>query len=260
MDSIYLIGSLRNEQVPLLANRIRGAMPSLEVFDDWYSPGPRADDHWKEYEIGKGHTYAQALQGWAARHVFEFDKFHLDRCDGALLLLPAGKSCHLEAGYVAGRGKPLFVLMDDPERFDVMYQFATGVAFSEEELIGMLSEGDNQRKKTYRIPPIERVDWKKGSNEPKEMGPPFPQFGPTGQYLGEGPEHEVRGSDSEPSENSAGDGVQWVPEGASRRQAHAGGQGDEAKQDDTRGDERYPKREQFCPGGYSVCRALPTVR
>ena len=140
MNSIYLIGSLRNENVPLLANRIREAVPGLEVFDDWYSPGPRADDHWKDYEVGKGHTYKQALQGWAARHVFEFDQFHLDRCDGAVLLLPAGKSCHLEAGYVAGRGKPLIILMDDPERFDVMYQFAKEVCFNEQELFQALND------------------------------------------------------------------------------------------------------------------------
>ncbi len=153
MDSIYLIGSLRNENVPLLANRIREAVPGLEVFDDWYSPGPRADDHWKEYEVGKGHTYKEALQGWAAKHVFEFDKYHLDRCDGALLLLPAGKSCHLEAGYVAGRGKPLFVLMDDPERFDVMYQFAKEVCFNEQELFQAL----NNERGGFSIPNVEDV-------------------------------------------------------------------------------------------------------
>lgn len=151
IESIYLIGSLRNENVPLLANRIREAVPELEVFDDWYSPGPRADDHWKDYEVGKGHTYKQALKGWAAQHVFEFDKFHLDRCSGAVLLLPAGKSCHLEAGYVAGRGKPLFVLMDDPERFDVMYQFAKEICFSEQELFQAL----NNEREGAAVPNVE---------------------------------------------------------------------------------------------------------
>lgn len=235
MNSIYLIGSLRNEHVPKLAEVIRRGCPGLEVFDDWYSPGPRADDHWKEYEQARGRTYQQALGGWAARHVFDFDKHHLDRCSGAVLVLPAGKSCHLEFGYSMGSGKSGFVLMDDPDRWDVMYQFATGVAFSEEELIGMLrassGEGDNQRK-VKNDDSISLGKFKKvlqGPPSPREMGPPFPQFGPTGKYLGEGPEHEVRGSDSEPSKNSAGDGVQWVPEGASRRQAHARGQGDKAK-------------------------------
>lgn len=236
MNSIYLIGSLRNENVPLLANRIREAIPSLEVFDDWYSPGPRTDDHWKEYEIGKGHTYAQALEGWAARHVFEFDKEHLDRCDGAVLCLPSGRSCHLEFGYMAGQGKRTYVLMDSPERWDVMYQFATGIAFSEEELMEMLSGKSDQ------------------------VGPPFPQFGPTGSWVGKGPEHEVRGSSGKPPEDSAGDGVQWVPEGASRRQAHAERQGDETQQDDTCGDERDTEFLITDPWGVRLLNPFSTVR
>jgi nucleoside 2-deoxyribosyltransferase len=49
--------------------------------------------------------------------------------------MPAGKSAHLELGYMIGRGKPCFVLFDEePERWDVMYQFATAVCFSYEEL------------------------------------------------------------------------------------------------------------------------------
>jgi nucleoside 2-deoxyribosyltransferase len=125
MTSIYLIGSLRNEQVPRVAAKLRCA--GYEVFDDWYAAGPRADDHWQEYEDQRGHTYDQALAGYAARHVFEFDKAHLERCDMGVLLMPAGKSGHLELGYMAGLGKRTFIYMDkQPERYDVMYQFATG--------------------------------------------------------------------------------------------------------------------------------------
>jgi len=47
--------------------------------------------------------YDDALKGYAADHVFEFDKHHLDRCDTAILVLPAGKSGHLTWLY-AGSG------------------------------------------------------------------------------------------------------------------------------------------------------------
>ena len=47
---IYLIGSLRNEEVPKLARRLREAL-NVEVFDDWFSPGPKADDFWRLDEI-----------------------------------------------------------------------------------------------------------------------------------------------------------------------------------------------------------------
>lgn len=137
MKSLYLIGSLRNPNITTIANRIR-LETGIDVFDDWISPGPEADDHWKDYEQGKGNTYADALQGHAAKHIFAFDKYHLDRCDAAVLIAPAGKSAHLELGYTLGRNKPGFILLDDPERWDVMYQFATGVYDSLDSFIAEL--------------------------------------------------------------------------------------------------------------------------
>lgn len=125
MRSIYLIGSLRNPEVPKVAEKLRIA--GFEVFDDWYAAGPEADDYWQRYEQARGHSFAEALQGYAAKHVYAYDREHLDRCDVGVLLMPAGKSAHLELGYMAGRGKRTFILLDkEPERFDVMYQFATG--------------------------------------------------------------------------------------------------------------------------------------
>ena len=140
IKSLYIIGSLRNrDEVIAIANEIRAL--GIEAFDDWLSPGPEADDKWRDYETQKDHNYKEALEGWAAKHVFEFDKYHLDRCDGGVLILPAGKSGHLEAGYIA-RTKPLFILMDDPSRWDVMVLFAKnsggGVAFSRDELKEMI--------------------------------------------------------------------------------------------------------------------------
>ena len=120
---LYLIGSLRNPQVPIVATQLRVA--GYEVFDDWMAAGPEADDWWQKYETDRGHDFKAALQGHAAHHVYEFDKAHLDSSDACVLLLPAGKSGHLEFGYMMGKGKPGWILMDgDPERFDVMYQFA----------------------------------------------------------------------------------------------------------------------------------------
>lgn len=123
---LYLIGSLRNPAVPSTANLLREA--GHEVFDDWYAAGPEADDMWKAYEQGRGHSYTQALSGHAAAHVFEFDKKWLDWADGCVLLLPAGRSGHLEFGYMIGKGKPGYILLpDDHDRWDVMYKFATKV-------------------------------------------------------------------------------------------------------------------------------------
>jgi nucleoside 2-deoxyribosyltransferase len=107
----------------------------LDAFDDWHSVGPDADDHWKAYELARGRTYQEALQGHAARHVFEFDRQNIDRCGAVLLVLPAGKSGHLELGYAIGRGKYGFILLDEADvRWDVMYGFAHGVFKTEKEM------------------------------------------------------------------------------------------------------------------------------
>lgn len=137
IKSLYIIGSLRNPVVPDIANAFQAL--GIDTFSDWFGAGERADDAWREHEQKRGRNYLQALKGYGARHVFEFDKYHLERCDAAVLVLPAGKSGHLELGYAAGRGKPTYILLpEEPERWDVMYQFATGVYDKMEPLLQAL--------------------------------------------------------------------------------------------------------------------------
>lgn len=138
MKSVYLAGSLRNPIIPHIGNKLRAA--GLEVFDEWFGGGKIADDEWQNYEKVRGRPYKDALKGYGAVHIFNFDKHHLDRTDCTVLVMPAGRSSHLELGYVIGKGKPGYVLFDkEPKRFDVMYQFADGVFFSVKELIGELN-------------------------------------------------------------------------------------------------------------------------
>jgi hypothetical protein len=142
MSNIYIIGSLRDPNVPEVAKTLRE--DGHDVFDDWYAAGEVADDRWMVYEqTYRDHSLREALQGRAARHVFEFDREWLDWATVAVLVLPAGKSAHLELGYMAGKGKRTYVLYtEEPERFDVMYQFATDVFTNIEDLRKALLEGD----------------------------------------------------------------------------------------------------------------------
>ncbi len=138
---VYLIGSLRNPRVPDVAAQLRAA--GFEVFDDWFAAGPHADDAWRDYEKARGHRLPQALEGWAAQHVFHFDKRHLTEADAVVLMLPAGKSGHLELGWALGQGTPGFILLDaDPDRYDVMYAFADGVTANIPHLLTMLRTAD----------------------------------------------------------------------------------------------------------------------
>ncbi len=136
---LYLIGSLRNPRVPEISKAIRDL--GYDVFDDWFAAGPHADDAWRDYEKARGHLLPEALEGYAARHVFEFDKHHLETSTVVVLVLPAGKSGHLELGWALGRRKYGFILLDeDPNRYDVMYAFANGVYATLPELLSRLQQ------------------------------------------------------------------------------------------------------------------------
>lgn len=136
---VYLIGSLRDERIVLLGKRLREEA-GVEVFDDWHAAGPTADDSWQKYETLRGRSYKEALHGLAAEHVFEFDRRHLSRATHVVLVMPCGKSGHLELGWSVGKGKKGYVLFDkEPERWDQMYQFVFedggAVFFNDDELI-----------------------------------------------------------------------------------------------------------------------------
>lgn len=139
---IYLIGSLRNPVIPEIGNKLRAL--GIDVFDDWFAGGKRADDSWKDYEQRTGHTYSEALRGRMARHIFEFDKHHLDDSDAAILVAPAGRSGHLELGYMVGQGKCTVIYFPDGEpkleRWEVMTQFADYVVFDEASLLDIFED------------------------------------------------------------------------------------------------------------------------
>ena len=147
MKRIYIIGSLRNPKVPVLAETIRKAFgPAVEVFDDWFAAGPEADDYWKTYEQGRGRVLEQAMEGHAVNHVYRYDRIHLIRADIVVLALPAGKSGHLEFGFACGLrevlgGKACFIFREpQEERWDAMYRFADTVATGTTQLLDAIGE------------------------------------------------------------------------------------------------------------------------
>jgi hypothetical protein len=136
---VYLIGSLRNPEVPKVAKILRDR--GLDVFDDWHAGGEKADEEWMKYEQGRGRDYHEALDGHAAKHTFEYDKFHLDRAHVGVMVAPCGKSGHLELGYLLGQGKPGYIYMEhDPERWDVMVLFATKVVRTVNGLVAEMEQ------------------------------------------------------------------------------------------------------------------------
>ena len=77
---------------------------------------------------------------------FTEDKKWLDWCNCVIMLMPCGRSAHLEAGYAKGQGKLFYILwLNEPAKgeFDNMYQFADGM-FRTEEFWDLISELQKQ--------------------------------------------------------------------------------------------------------------------
>lgn len=126
---VYIAGSLRNNAIVNIHKWIE-ENTNWTVFSDWKAAHPDGDDAWRDYEKSLGYSFKQALKRPAAQNIFQFDKKHIDASDAMVLVLPAGKSGHLELGYAVGKGKKTAILLEqeDPERWDIMYQFSTVVS------------------------------------------------------------------------------------------------------------------------------------
>ncbi len=126
---IYLIGSLKNPVIPLIGKSLRAL--GHDIFDDWFAGGPTADAAWREYHQARGEGYAEALKGKAGDNAFKFDMHHLADANAAMLILPAGKSAHMELGVMHGWGRPTYVYFGDgePADWDLMYKIADEVFF-----------------------------------------------------------------------------------------------------------------------------------
>jgi hypothetical protein len=55
-----------------------------------------------------------------------------------VLVLPCGRSAHLEAGWAKGAGKRLVILLDEQNEPELMYRFADAICLDLDELMRSL--------------------------------------------------------------------------------------------------------------------------
>lgn len=143
---VYIAGSLANKLIPTITEQVQEW--DHDAFSEWFTPGPDADVNWRDYELALGNNYRQALRLPSAQNTYQFDKKHIDLSDIMVVVLPCGKSAHLEAGYFVGKGKPVLMYFpdaSDPERWDVMYNFVLdhkfgGIVYGKRELQDRLAD------------------------------------------------------------------------------------------------------------------------
>lgn len=126
---IYVASSWRNEYLH------RGTVEVLRAagHDVYDFRHPRPDDHgfswgdiasqWKGWTVQE---YQEALKHPIAEAGFKSDKDALDWAEVGVLVMPCGRSAHLELGYLAGQGKPCAILACEPMEPELMVKLCSG--------------------------------------------------------------------------------------------------------------------------------------
>lgn len=131
---IYIASSWKNaDEVRILAYFLRDHGHEVFDFTDMDNRPDGLDKfvfgakQWAEYS-GKNPDeieYKDFLTWEPTKRAFASDKAGIDWSEIVIMLLPCGRSSHLEAGYAVGSGKTLYILGDLPVgEFDAMYGFA----------------------------------------------------------------------------------------------------------------------------------------
>lgn len=147
MSFIYLASSWRNELQPTVLAALRAAGHEVYDFrnpDDSWTTGAPGDDsggfRWSDidpaWETWSPWAFSQALDTETAAKGFANDWDAMQLADVGVLLLPCGRSAHLEAGFFAGHpDKTLHILIPELPEPELMYLMADGIHLSVESLI-----------------------------------------------------------------------------------------------------------------------------
>jgi hypothetical protein len=137
---IYVASSWRNLYQPTVVTTLR--QQGWDTYD--FRHPALGDDgfHWAEIDLGwqswTPAQYREALQHPLARVGFAQDRLALQMADVTVLVLPCGRSAHLELGYAAGMGQHTAVLMLEPQEPELMYRLCDRICLSMDELLSWL--------------------------------------------------------------------------------------------------------------------------
>jgi hypothetical protein len=151
MPKIYLASSWRNPFQPHAVELLR--MAGHDVYDFRNPPdagrgevmgsrGTGSGFQWSEvdpnWQAWTAREYRDALKHPVAKRGFKSDLDGMVWADTCVLLLPCGRSAHLEAGWMAGQGKRTIVWTCDGQEPELMALLASEICVSIEEVLEAL--------------------------------------------------------------------------------------------------------------------------
>lgn len=126
---LYVASSWRNTKHPEVVRRLheeghdvydfRNPAPGNNGFC-WSQCDPHPPSEWSIED------YRRVLQSKRAQEGFGLDMAALETCDACVLVLPCGRSAHLELGWAVGAGKRAFVLCESVDEPELMYLMCPG--------------------------------------------------------------------------------------------------------------------------------------
>ncbi|WP_102794272.1 hypothetical protein [Bowmanella denitrificans] len=138
---IYLASSWRNEDQQEVLHVLRAA--GHEVYD-FKNPTPDSNGFaWSDIDPDWQNWSAERYRELLLNHPiaalgFQRDMRAMQWADTCVLLLPCGRSAHLEAGWFCGMGKRCIIFTRDGEEPELMALMATHIVTSVSEMLRAL--------------------------------------------------------------------------------------------------------------------------
>ena len=143
MARIYVASSWRNPFQPTMVELLR--LNGHQVYDFRNPPNGVPGFSWSEIDPDWQNWTAEQYRHLLTTHPiaargYTSDMRGMEWADTCVLLLPCGRSAHLEAGWFAGRGKRCVVLTQDGEEPELMALMATDICGSPQEVVDRLAD------------------------------------------------------------------------------------------------------------------------
>ncbi|CAN5478452.1 hypothetical protein BH10PSE7_BH10PSE7_15250 [soil metagenome] len=142
---IYVASSWRNKYQPEIVHLLRGCGHAVYDFRNPFF-GLKDGFRWSELDGGwESWTPAEYRKQLTTHPIaalgFNNDFRAMQWADACVLVMPCGRSAHLELGWCAGAGKKTIVHIPEPCEPELMNLLANDITLNEGELIGAL-KGD----------------------------------------------------------------------------------------------------------------------
>lgn len=145
MARIYVASSWRNPHQPDVVAALRAHDHEVYDFRNPFNgvkgfAWSEIDAEWQAWSAAR---YRELLTTHPiAARGFVSDLRGMQWADTCVLVLPCGRSAHLEAGWFCGQGKRCIILTRDGEEPELMALLATDICIAVEEVLSLLGGGN----------------------------------------------------------------------------------------------------------------------